>query len=227
MHTWKATLPALLLCSVLPTGTPSSFAADHRDGPAAKGDPAADISDVFAYPIAAEDGSSRLVLAMALHPYAGDDASFSDRVEHVFRLRPAKVGSGAAIETSDRETVVRCRLTGENTEMTCAVEGPGCTDACPESVVSIGDESGGAVPELKVFAGLRADPFFSDVARVRLPRARDVDLNTPGINTFGNGNVLMLVAEIDIARVLGPVDPGATFAVVAETHVSGPPAEDE
>ena len=220
MHTWKATMAAALFYAVWPTTTPSSIAADHRDGPAAKNDPTADISDVFAFPIDGEDGSRRLVLSMALHPYAGDEATFSDQVEHVFRIRPASIGgTGAdtAINTEDAETRVSCRTTGEGDgrRMACSVEGA-CGDACPKTSVRIDDESGGAEPALRVFAGLRADPFFSDVARVRLPRLRDVDLNTPGINTFGLANVLVLVTEIDVG-LLG--DAGATYAVVAETHV--------
>lgn len=220
MHTWKATMAAVLFYAVWPTTTPSSIAADHRDGPAAKNDPTADISDVFAFPIDGDDGSRRLVLAMALHPYAGDEATFSDQVEHVFRIRPASIAGNdadTAIKTDDAETRVSCRITGDGGEkrMACSVEGA-CGDACPKTAVRIDDETGGSEPALRVFAGLRSDPFFSDVARVRLPRLRDVDLNTPGINTFGLANVLVLVAEIDVG-LLG--DAGATYAVVAETQV--------
>jgi hypothetical protein len=39
--------------------------------------------------------------------------------------------------------------------------------------VETGDDSGGDEPDLRVFAGRRADPFFSDVVRVRGPHRRD------------------------------------------------------
>jgi hypothetical protein len=220
-YAWKAVLGGAVVLAASPLHP--SYAADHRDGPATKADPAADINDVFAFPRVAEDGATRLVLAMTVHPYAGDEASFSDRVEHVLRVRRASVtGTGAetGIETGE-ETRIVCRLesAADDARMSCRVSGA-CGDDCPRTAVAIGDEGGGDDADLQVFAGLRADPFFSDVARVRLARARGIDLDVPGVNTFGTANVLVLVADIDVERVLGGVEPGSTFAVAAETRVT-------
>ena len=50
--------------------------SDHVDGPRSIGDPAADISDLFAF--TSPENSARTVLAMCVFPSAGEDAIFSN-----------------------------------------------------------------------------------------------------------------------------------------------------
>jgi hypothetical protein len=59
---------------------------DHWDGPAAKDNPDADITDFFAFPIM-EGEERRLVLILNVFPAATASASFSDEVDYTFRVR--------------------------------------------------------------------------------------------------------------------------------------------
>jgi hypothetical protein len=225
---WKLAFGAagfLAALGAFPNGT--SRAADHHDGPATKGDPAADITDLFTFPVTSDSGRKRLVLIMTVHAFAGKKAQFSDQVEYIFRVRRADVqGTGNDVDIKTREeTRIACRFkkqeSSDRMRATCRAKGPACDGECPTAHVETGDESGGDETDLRVFAGRRADPFFSDVARVRLPHTRDFEVDVPGINTFGLTNVLGLVVEVDVKRVLGGTKDGSTFAVVAQTKRAG------
>jgi hypothetical protein len=102
-----------------------------------------------------------------------------------------------------------------DTQMRCAasVDGAERTSA----TTTIGDEGGAASDTMRVFAGLRADPFFLDIVRVRLPHAAHLELPIPGVNAFALANVLSVVAEVDIASILGGTSDGSVFAVTADT----------
>src|SRR5437762_3343648 len=56
-------------------------AADHADGPAATADPAADVTDVFAW--TSSDGA-RVNLVMNVFPAAAASSKFSNTVQYVF-----------------------------------------------------------------------------------------------------------------------------------------------
>jgi hypothetical protein len=75
---------------------------------------------------------------------------------------------------------------------------------------------------VRIFAGLRLDPFFMDVPREVETRAtRRIAFQAQGINTLDGGlNILSIVVEFDVATVLGQA-PGTMFAVAAETVTSG------
>src|SRR6266446_6932046 len=63
-----------------------AWAADHADGPAAKADPSADITDVFAW---MSPDASRLILIMDLVRNASTASRFSDSVDYVFHTTSA------------------------------------------------------------------------------------------------------------------------------------------
>ena len=65
--------------------------SDHFSGPRALADPAADISDVFAFP--APDNPQHLVLVMDVFGKAGPSAVFSDAVIYRFRIRPVDIAA--------------------------------------------------------------------------------------------------------------------------------------
>src|SRR5512140_375338 len=78
--------------------------SDHVDGPRVIGDPAADLSDLFAFTSPADP--SRTVLAACVFPSAGEDAMFSNAIDHSIVVRRASVagsGDAAKFRTADPE----------------------------------------------------------------------------------------------------------------------------
>ena len=68
--------------------------SDHFSGPRALADPAADITDVYAFP--APDNSDHLVVIMDVFGKAGPSAVFSDAVIYRFRIRPVEIAASGA-----------------------------------------------------------------------------------------------------------------------------------
>ena len=78
--------------------------SDHVDGPRSIGEPAADISDLFAF--TSPENPARTVLAMCVFPSAGEDAIFSNAIDHsivVRRVTVAGVGDAAKFQPADDE----------------------------------------------------------------------------------------------------------------------------
>src|SRR6516164_5591109 len=78
--------------------------SDHIDGPRVIGDPAADLTDLFAF--TSPENPSRTILAANVFPTCGPDAIFSNAITHSIVVRRAKVaglGDAAKFETSDPE----------------------------------------------------------------------------------------------------------------------------
>src|SRR5215470_5786423 len=78
--------------------------SDHVDGPRSIGDPSADVTDLFAF--TSSENPGRTVLAMCVFPSAGENAIFSNVIDHsiaVRRVRVAGVGNAAKFEPADDE----------------------------------------------------------------------------------------------------------------------------
>ena len=69
--------------------------SDHFSGPAVIGDPAVDITDLYAFP--SPDRPENLVLIMDVFPLATSQSFFSDVVTSRFRLRPLTKSHGSVI----------------------------------------------------------------------------------------------------------------------------------
>src|SRR5215510_8692010 len=83
--------------------------SDHFSGPRALTDPAADISDVFAFP--APDDAQHLVVVMDVFGKSGPSAVFSDAVIYRFRIRPVDVaatGLEASFAPGESEIIFDC-----------------------------------------------------------------------------------------------------------------------
>ena len=213
---------------------PVALAADHTDGPQATADPAADITDVFAW--TTSDGT-KLNLIMDVFPAATSAAKFSNAVQYVFHTQSrAAFGQAAAASedivcTFDAAQHVSCWAGNEY------VSG----DASSTSGIATGDG------KLRVFTGLRDDPFFfnldgfkhvvatvkSAVAANALPAPdaagcydlgdpnasgttantlvkflmSDANGNQPPVDHFKGLNVLAIVLQVDLSIVNkgGPV----------------------
>jgi hypothetical protein len=123
----------------------SSRSADHFDSPSVVAAPAADIADVFAW----MDGA-RVVLAMTVYPAAPMGARFDPHVQYVLHTASGSgVGKTAApvdvIATFDAAQAISLWVGGGE-----HVSGDASTAAGLSS----------ADGKVKVFAGMRADPFF-------------------------------------------------------------------
>ena len=83
--------------------------SDHFSGPRALTDPAADISDGFAFP--APDDAQQLVVVMDVFGKSGPSAVFSDAVIYRFRIKPVEIaatGPEASFAPSESEIVFDC-----------------------------------------------------------------------------------------------------------------------
>jgi Domain of unknown function (DUF4331) len=137
---------------------PTARAADHADGPAATADPAADITDVFAW---TSPDAARVHLVMDVFPNAGPGptattgpaaAKFSNVVQYVFHTA-SSAGFGQAAAAS--EDVV-CTFDAGTPQRASCWAGDEYVTGDASSTSGVESASG----KLRVFAGLRDDPFF-------------------------------------------------------------------
>ena len=99
-------------------------ASDHLDGPRATADPQADITDVFAF--TSPEDPSRVVLAMAVSPYATDASTFSTRRR--LRLPRAARRRPAPLTLDGDRARRRVHLRRGDAASACHVHGPGRRD---------------------------------------------------------------------------------------------------
>jgi Domain of unknown function (DUF4331) len=197
--------------------------SDHFSGPRAIAGPAGDICDLYAFP--SPDHAGRLVLVMNVLPRAGPSACFSDAIICRFRLRPvtaAADGPPAAFAVGADEVVFDCAFDAPYSR-----DGAGplqrgcCTPAAGERIAfEFNDERGAGRDGLRVYAGLRSDPFFIDLPAYQetVKRGR-LAFKATGTNSLAGFNVLSLVIEADCAPLLDAGGP--LFAVVGETISAG------
>jgi hypothetical protein len=197
----------LLLALVSPIGT--VFAADHLDSPAAQANGATDISDLFAWTNA--DGT-KVNLIMNVHPNAGADASFSDAAQYVFHVARTDAFGGEGDTTP-----VMCTFNADGHVSCWAGDAYVSGDASDPAGLSNADGS------LKVFTGLRNDPFFFPFAGfvalvdAVIAAAPDLERNAwmcPTLNAETQGTLLGLLTSNDN---MDPVDFFASHNVLSLT----------
>jgi hypothetical protein len=187
--------------------------SDHVDGPRAIGDPAADLSDLFAF--TSPENAARTVLAANVFPFAGANAMFSNVVNHsivVRRVSVAGLGDAARFKADDKEYRFSCRFDTLETRPDGAppVQRGTCTLPDGQTLrLVVNDTKGSSTPDgvYRVFAGLRSDPFFLAWLLATMQK---------GPNLLLHDNALSIVVEFDTRRVLDP-DQGSLFGVIAET----------
>jgi hypothetical protein len=186
-------------------------AADHRDSTVLTANPARDIADIYSFRSPANPNNLVLVMTVSgLIPPAEASTTFFD--PNV--LYQWKIDSNAdAVE----DLVVQAFVTGTAGDQVIHFRGPvapevtGTTSRIPD-----GDElvqvalSSGATPVtasangVTVFAGVRDDPFFFDLAQFnQIIAGNATAFNNPGTDTFAGTDVLALVFEVPIAQLGG------------------------
>jgi Polyketide cyclase / dehydrase and lipid transport/Domain of unknown function (DUF4331) len=184
--------------------------SDHIDGPRQIGDPASDLTDLFAF--TSPENPAHTVLTANVFPSAGISAVFSNAINYsivVRRLTVAGTGNDAKFKPADQEVRFSCQFGVLQREGEKTVQRGVLT--CPDGQTlgfAVNDENGAKTPDgvFRVFAGLRSDPFL--LAWVggltRVP------------NLLQHDNVLSIVIEFDTERVLNPSE-GSLFGTIAET----------
>ncbi len=187
--------------------------SDHVDGPRSIGDPAADVSDLFAFTSPAD--ATRTVLVQNVFPFAGESAMFSNVVNHsivVRRATVAAIGEAARFKTDDKEYRFSFRfdVLERGPDAGTPIQRGTCTFPDGQVLhIVVNDEKGASTPDgmFRLFAGLRSDPFFLAWLPETLKKAP---------NLLQHDNVLGIVIEFDTHRVLNP-SKGSLFGVIAET----------
>ena len=192
--------------------------SDHISGPRALADPIADITDVYAFPSPERPGF--LVLVMNTLPMAKPSDLFSDGLLYRFRLRSVGRPSGDDPDWTfipgDEEFVLDCVFDGVSTKD--QQQGTCFTSSQEPISFRVNDEQGGSAGGVRVFAGVRWDPFIMDArAALKTIATRTLAFTEPGSIFLDGKNVLSIVIEIDAALLAG----WTLVGVVAETLTRG------
>lgn len=223
---------ALTTAATFAVGLSGAFAADHRDGDAVKltENIPADINDVYAF-----KAGDKLVFAMTVFPFADANAQFSDAAVYAINVgQHASFGAAATgtvdiLCTFDADQVAQCWI-GDDYYVTGDASDP----------MSPIESDDGAV---RVFAGLRADPFYFYLTGFNAARGAVqgafgglslhpngcpiVDATTAAglrdlieqinANDFADANTLAIVVEADESVFADATNP--VLSVYGSTHV--------
>lgn len=217
-------------------GPAPALAADHRDGSAEgvkkEENIPADINDVFAFM-----DNGKVILGMTVFPAATVNAKFSDAVVYVFRVhKHASFGAD-----SEGSTDVFCTFAEDQTASCWINQDTDFAQGDASDPTGLQSQLG----KFKVFAGLRADPFYFNLDGFNAARAAVFDafggisLNVNGCpiidaafgeaargllvasaqtqNFFANLNTLAIVIEADKELFVDAASP--IMSVHAATHV--------
>ncbi len=176
------------------------WAADHIDAPGVAST-SSDITDYYAFQ--SPDNNDNMVfvanLQGLLDPTASQTVSFDENVMVEFNID----NTGDAVENlviqalvKDGELIVYGPIAPSSTGLTSAVETSGTTNKVNVTAYgsnpTIGSNGG-----IKIFAGLRDDPFFMDFAQYgEIIAGNATGFNSPGSDTFAGTNVMSIVVEV-------------------------------
>lgn len=188
--------------------------SDHVDGPRTMSDPSIDLTDIFAF--TSPENPNRTVLVVNVFPGAGESAWFSNAAYYSAVLRRVNiegVGPKASFKTNSDE--IRFQFKFDRLERNQNGGRPSQTGFCKipggealPVMVGAAQGSSSADGKIRVFAGLRSDPFF--IGWYNSPTLQG------GENLTQDDNVLGLVIDFDTAFFLRPEN-GSLFGVIGET----------
>jgi Polyketide cyclase / dehydrase and lipid transport/Domain of unknown function (DUF4331) len=186
--------------------------SDHVDGPRSIGEPAADVTDLFAF--TSPENPARTMLAMCVFPAAGESAVFSNVIDHAIAVRRVTVvgtGNAAKFQPANEELRFNFRfdLLARDTAGNVIQRGVCTLPDGRKLSLTVNDEKGVSTPEgdVRVFAGLRSDPFYLAWIAADLRKVP---------NLLQHDNVLCVAVEFDTHRVLNPAK-GSLFGAIGET----------
>lgn len=186
--------------------------SDHVDGPRSIGEPAADITDLFAF--TSPETPGRTVIAACVFPGAGESAVFSNVIDHAIAVRRVTVagtGNAAKFQPANEEFrfTFRFNLLARDTAGNVIQRGVCTLPDGRKLSLTVDDEKGASTPEgdVRAFAGLRSDPFYLAWVSADLKKVP---------NLLQHDNVLCMVVEFDTRRLFDPAK-GSLFGAIAET----------
>jgi hypothetical protein len=193
--TWLRFAGALAVTSL----ATMAIAADHLDSPVVKKDPPSDINDVYSWV-----ANGKVVLVMTVSPAATKESKFSDKTQYVFHTTSGNAFGEAASKldivcTFDAAQMITCK----------AGEGPGL----PVTDMVTGDASAEAGIEsaskmIKVFAGLRKDPFYFNLEgfnkTVEIVTGAGLPADVAGCPAVPAMTSMMLVTQLKSDAMGGP-----------------------
>ena len=225
---WKL-LTALVLLAGAGTAAliKNALASDHQDTPEVELNPRLDINDVYVFPGSSPD---RLVLVLTtsspLSPAKSVDAAFDPSILYQIKID----NTGDAIE----DLVLQFTFDGTGPNQQVNLRGPLSPERAGtmNTLVSVPPVVSGRVntvlgspSDIRVFAGLRDDPFFIDLEQFfRIipdrapvtgplskigPKPEATAFRDPGIDFLAGFNTLAMVVELPEARLLPPGGGGA------------------
>jgi hypothetical protein len=155
--------------------TSPAYAADHRDGDFVKEaeNIPSDINDVYAF-----IANDKVVLGMTVFPFAEATSEFSDATVYVFHVNKhpgflaAPAGSTDVLCTFDTDQTAHCWIGDAD-----YVEGDA---SAQEGITSVNGKA-------KLFAGLRADPFYFYLTGFVNTRNTVIGAVAGGLSLNGNG----------------------------------------
>lgn len=179
---------------VMLLGVSNSHAADHIDSPTAVATPAADITDYFAW--MTSDASS-MNMVIAVNPFATTDSMWSDATVYA-----AHVSSMAGYGAEETPWKIMCRFyNADGTGIECWA-GDEYLRGDPSDPAGIWSDSG----KIRVYAGLRNDPFFFELAGfgnavaaviAAAPSLTFDDDGCPGVDAATSGVLVGLLTSSD------------------------------
>jgi hypothetical protein len=177
--------------------------ADHRDSPLNQANPTADINDVYAF--RSPENAANLVLAISVNPLIApsDNATrgnFDPDVQYQVHVDRNGDLADDALVTIRRTTGPQITIEGLGAPITAQITPPNATAPVITNVSGV-----------KVFAGLRDDPFFFDLTAfqqfVANPQAPANGLRPAGggnpSDAFAGTNVLAIVIEAPVTAITG------------------------
>jgi hypothetical protein len=203
----------LLAAAAALAAAPCAFASDHRDSPQIVGNPNADIADFYAF-LNPQD-SSKLVLVMTVNGYSvpalEKRSMFSPKVRYRFNID----------NDGDYRADERVELRFGKAEFTQHVGSTWTSQTflATFSMEELGPIRGSTTPAtevlqaaleptifegergVKVFAGLRDDPFFFDLTGSDRIFTGQQPKFISGIDNFAGFNVSAIVVEIPLQSV--------------------------
>lgn len=199
--------------------------ADHLDGPRAFADPPIDITDVFAFPSPKRPGYWTFIINV--FPFAGTSAFFSDGVKYKLRIRPAKIratGPKAAFDIGEKEYLFTFTFKPPRKlffSQQLWQEGSCILPTGEKISFQVHDRTGVEAKGVRLFAGLRLDPFFMDAKAIIITeRTGKMVFQPQSQNSIENANVLSIILEVETAKLFASED-GMLWAIAAETETGG------
>ena len=199
-----------LLAAAMVALAQGASAADHIDGPQASADPSADITDAFVW---MTPDAARVILVMDLTRNADTGSRFSDGVQYVFHT----TSRAAFGDAPSADVPVLCQFDADQT-IECWAGTAAYVTGDASGTSGITSTNG----KIRVFAGLRNDPFFfnlsgfRETARIVTGAAGGLTFDAAGCPAVDDATSSALVTQLQSAPGGGAaVDSFANFNVIA------------